>query len=359
LGDFLTRATGQSIPRDAWRPEALPAHLTMNYRVLDPGNRVLAEGRDLAALRRQLGSQASEQLRQAAAPGEREDIVRWDFGDLPERVEVKSGGRLIAAFPTLVEEAGALKLRLLDSPAVAREKHRRGVCRLAWQVFPDLLKQTERDLAQRLKGAALLYLMLDKSLSAEALSRDVLYCAARAALTGDPADLRRQTAFESAAQAARPRLSDAARETARLAAECLDHAHRHSQQLAKPNPAREAVADMREQLRALVFPGFLAQLPPERLAHLPRYLRAMERRFDKLASHPDRDAQNLRALAPLLANYAARRNRQEQAGGVTPDMEDFRWRLEELRVSLFAQELKTPEPVSVKRLEKRWTEIVG
>ena len=359
LADFLTRTTGQAIPRDAWRPEALPAHLSMNYRVLDPSNRILAEGRDLAALRRQLGGQASETLRQAAAPGEREDIVGWDFGDLPERVEVKSGGRRIAAFPTLVEEADGLKLRLLDSPALAREKHRRGVCRLVWRGFPDLLRQTERDLAQRLKGAALLYLMLDKSLTAEALTRDVLYCAARAALTGDPADLRHQTAFESAAQTARSHLADTARETARLAAESLDHAHRLSQQLARPNPAREAVADMREQLRALVFPGFLAQFPPERLAHLPRYLRAMERRLEKLAGHPDRDTQNMRALTPLLANHAARRKRMEEAGGLTPEMEDFRWRIEELRVSLFAQELKTPEPVSVKRLEKRWTEIVG
>jgi len=114
LADFLTRTTGQTIPRDAWRPEALPPHLTMNYRVLDPGNRVLAEGRDLAALRRQMGGQASESLRQAAAPGEREDIAHWDFGDLPERVEIKSGDRPVAAFPTLVEEAGGLKLRSGD-----------------------------------------------------------------------------------------------------------------------------------------------------------------------------------------------------------------------------------------------------
>jgi ATP-dependent helicase HrpA len=359
LADFLTRTTGQTIPRDAWRPEALPPHLTMNYRVLDANNRVLAEGRDLAALRRQMGGQASESLRQAAAPGEREDIARWDFGDLPERVEIKSGDRPVAAFPTLVEEAGGLKLRLLDSPAVAREKHRRGVSRLVWQSFPDLLRQTERDLAQRLKGAALHYLMLDKSLSADLLIRDALFAAARAALAVDPADLRQQTAFESAAQTARPRLADTAREIARLAAECLDHAHRLGKLLAKPNPAKEGVADMREQLRGLVFPGFLARIPPERLAHLPRYLRAMERRLEKLPGHPARDAQNMRAMAPLLVNYSARRRRQEDAGGVAAEMEDFRWRLEELRVGLFAQELKTPEPVSVKRLEKRWAEIAG
>ncbi len=359
LGDFLTRSTGQPIPRDAWRPEALPPHLAMNFRVLDANNRILAEGRDLAALRRQLGGQASESLRQAAAPGEREDITRWDFGDLPEQVEIRSGGRQVAAFPSLLEEAGGIRLRLLDSPAAAREKHRRGVCRLVWQSFPDLLKQTERDLAQRLKGAALHYLMLDKSLSAEALSRDVLFAAARAALAGDPADLRRQTAFESAAQTARGKLPDAARETARLAAECLEHGHRLTQLLAKPQASRQAADDLKTQLRGLVFPGFIAQLPPERLLHLPRYLRAMQRRLDKLASHPARDMQHMRAMAPLLAQYQARRKRQEDAGGVTPELEDFRWRLEELRVSLFAQELKTPEPVSVKRLEKRWAEILA
>ena len=359
LADFLTRATGQSIPRDAWRPEALPPHLTMNFRVLDPNNRILGEGRDLAALRRQLGGQASETLRQAASPGERDDIVRWDFGDLPEKVEVKSGNRPIAAFPTLVEEAGKLQIRLLDSPALARERHRRGVCRLVWQNFPDLLRQTERDLAPRLKGAALHYLMLDKALSAEQLTRDVLFAAARSALAGDPADLRQQTGFESAAQTARPKLPDAAREIARLAAECLDHGHRLAQLLAKPHAAREAIADLQTQLKGLVFPGFLAQLPPERLIHLPRYLRAMERRLDKLAGHPARDAQNLRALTPLLGQFAARRKRMEDAGGLDADMIDFRWRLEELRVSLFAQELKTPEPVSVKRLEKRWAEILG
>jgi ATP-dependent helicase HrpA len=359
LADFLGRTTGQAVPRDAWRPEALPPHLAMNFRVLDANNLVLAEGRDLPALRRQLGGQASETLRQAAAPGEREDITRWDFGDLPERVEIKSGGRQVAAFPSLVEEAGGIRLRLLDSPALAREKHRRGVCRLVWQSFPDLLKQTEKDLAQRLKSAALHYLMLDKSLSTEMLSRDVLFTAARGVLPGDVADIRKQTAFESAAQTARTKLPDAARETARLAAECLEHGHRLSQALAKPHPAREAVADLKEQLRGLVFPGFLGKHPPERLIHLPRYLRAMERRLDKLSAHPTRDTQQMRAMAPLFGQYLARRKRLEDAGGITPEMEDFRWRLEELRVGLFAQELKTPEPVSVKRLEKHWAEILG
>nr|MCU0842630.1 DUF3418 domain-containing protein [Thiobacillaceae bacterium] len=360
LADFLARTTGQTVPRDAWRPEALPAHLGMNYRVLDDANRVLAEGRDLAELRRRLGGEASRSLSVATAPLEREAVGRWDFGDLPERVEVKSGARVVPAFPALEEDAaGQVHLRLIDSPALARERHRRGVCRLVWRAFPDLMKQVEKDLAARLKPAALRYALLDKELGLAALLADVLFGAARAALDGDPADLRRQNAFDSAAQTARPRLAEAARETARLASECLDRAHRLGQALAKSGAAREALADMRAQLGELVRPGFVARLDPGRLVQLPRYLRGIELRLDKLASRPERDAQQMRAMAPLLTQWRARRQREAQAGGVSQDMEAFGWLLEELRVSLFAQELRTPEPVSVKRLEKRWSELTG
>ncbi len=357
LADFLTRTTGQSIPRDAWRFDNLAPHLTMNYRVLDENNRILAEGRDLAALRRQLGGEASRSLQQAVAPNERDDVSRWDFGDLPERVEVSSGGRKVAAFPALVEEAGQVRLRLVDSPVVARESHRRGVCRLVWRAVPDLLRQVEKDLTARLKPAAMQYALLDKKLGLNELLADVLYSAARAALSLNPADLRRQNEFDSAAQATRPRLAELAKESARLAAECLDHAHRLGQQLSRPMPSKEAAADMRQQLDNLVFPGFVAQLEATRLTHLPRYLKAMERRLEKLTSRPDRDAQSMRSMAPLLSQWQARCKREAQASGVSPAMDDFRWRLEELRVSLFAQELKTPEPVSIKRLEKVWFDL--
>jgi ATP-dependent helicase HrpA len=357
LADFLARTTGQTIPRDAWRLDALTPHLTMNYRVLDDNNRILAEGRDLVDLRRQLGGEASRSLQQAVAPNERDDVSRWDFGDLPERVEVASGGRKVAAFPALAEEAGLIRLRLIDSPVVARESHRRGVCRLVWRTFPDLFKQVEKDLTIRLKPAALQYALLDKTLSLNALLADVLYSAAHNALTIDPADLRQQNAFDSAAQSTRPRLAEIARETARLTAECLDHGHRLNQQLSRPLASREAAADMQNQLANLVYPGFIARLEPKRLSHLPRYLKAMERRLEKLASRPDRDSQAMRSMTWLISQWQARCKREMQASGISAEMEDFRWRLEELRVSLFAQELKTPEPVSIKRLEKIWFDL--
>jgi len=357
LADFLHRQTGQRVPPEAWRPEALPAHLNMNYRVLDDANRDLGASRDLAALRRQLGDQARQSLAEAVAPQTRDALTRWDFGDLPEQVEITRGPRKLAAFPALVAEAVRVDLRLIDSPLTARRQHRRGVCRLLWLAFPDLLRQTERDLSTRLKPAALHYLVLDKSLGAEALLRDVLDAAARAALGQDAAEIRRQTTFESAAQSARPHLVAHARESARLAAECLAHAHALAQQLARPSPHKATIADLQAQLHGLVFPGFVAALAPARLVHLPRYLKAMEKRLEKLASHPERDAHNLRLLSPLLTQWQARAQRERDGVGLSAELEEFRWLLEELRVSLFAQALKTPEPVSVKRLEKRWAEI--
>lgn len=357
LGEYCARRTGESVPREAWRIEALPAHLRMNFRVLDARNQIVGEGRDLFELRRQHGDAARLSLRAAAAGEERQTVAAWDFGDLPEQVTLRRGAQTVVAYPALADEDGQVALRLFDSAALAREKHRRGVCRLLWLSFPDLARQTEKDLTLRLKDAAMHYALLDKTLGIKALLSDVLVAAARALLPEDAAELRRQNAFESAAAAARPKLAETAREMARLAAECLDHAHRLRQALRQPLPSAEAADDMRAQLQALIHPGFMAEYAPARLGHLPRYLRAMERRLEKLARQPARDAKLMQSMRPLFSAWQARVRRESDASGVSQAMQEFRWHLEELRVSLFAQELKTPEPVSIKRLEKLWFEL--
>ena len=364
LAAFLSKSTGQLIPRDAWRPEALAAHLAMNFRVQDEAGKTLAEGRDLAALRQQLGSAASEELARAVGQitgqFQRDQITKWDFGDLPETATVNSGGRvggqIVAAFPALQCVEGQVNLRLFDHPDAARAAHRLGVARLLWLGFPDLLKQGERDLAVRLKPACLQYALLFKGVSCLGLTRDLL----AAALFGlrEVADIRGQAAFAEAAQAVRPRLSETSTRLATTATDCLAAAYRLSQALAKaPAAWKSAVTDLREQLDALVFPGFLTAHPGERLAHLPRYLKAMELRLAKLPNQPARDSTAQREIAPLLTAWRSRVERLKAQGQDDPALETFRWQLEELRVSLYAQELKTPEPVSVKRLAKRWAEI--
>ena len=389
LAAFLSKTTGTLIPRDAWRPEALPSHLNMHFRVQDERGKTLAEGRDLGTLRQQLGAEARQELARSAGQFERDNVTRWDFGDLPESMHVATHGKPnVAAFPALEHVAGQVRLALFDSAETAEVAHREGVARLLWLGFPDLLRQNERDLGQKLKAASLQYGLLFKgapgfSNPAESLLRDVLNAAALDVLDFDkprhPQEVRqiRKTAeppmtllprnqndFENAAKAARSHLPEAVLRITQIALEVLAAALKIEQTLTKAPPAwKAAVVDMRSQLAELVFPGFMARHPANRLAHLPRYLKAMEMRLNKLSAQTARDLGAMNEMARLLAAWRQRRERlaaQGRVGGsIEPEMEGFRWRLEELRVSLFAQELRTPEPVSVKRLEKRWAEIAG
>jgi len=373
LASFLSKTTGTLIPRDAWRPEALPAHLNMHFRVRDEAGKCLAAGRDLGTLRQQLGGAARQELSRSAAQFERDNVSRWDFDDLPETLQVASRARPDAAagfatFPALEHVAGRVRLALFDTAEHAEAAHREGIARLLWLGFPDFLKQSERDLGNTLKAASLHYGLLFKGAPgfanpAESLLRDVLNAAALSACEASPPPRGRQ-AFEALAAAARPKLPERVARLAAIAQECLAVALKIEQTLAKAPPAwKAAVSDLRAQLAELVFPGFMIRHPAARLAHLPRYLKAMELRIAKLANQPARDLGAMNEMARLLAAWRQRRERlaaQGRIGGdIEPEMEDFRWRLEELRVSLFAQELKTPEPVSVKRLEKRWAEIAG
>jgi ATP-dependent helicase HrpA len=387
LAAFLSKTTGTLIPRDAWRPEALPAHLNMHFRVQDERGKTLAEGRDLGTLRQQLGAEARQELARSVANTtgqfERDNVTKWDFGDLPESMQVAMSGNPrgkpnfaagYATFPALEHVAGQVRLSLFDSAENAEIAHREGVARLLWLAFPDLLKQNERDLANKLKATSLQYGLLFKGVPGfaspgESLVRDVLNAAVLDLLGFDKPLPRRQSDFEAASKTVRPRLPEAVARMAQIALDCIAAALKIEQTLAKsPAAWKAAVLDMRGQLSELVFPGFIAKHPTNRLAHLPRYLKAMEMRLNKLSAQTARDLGSMNEMAKLLTAFRQRRERLAAQGRMNtapgggnsePEMEDFRWRLEELRVSLFAQELKTPEPVSVKRLEKRWAEIAG
>ncbi len=356
LAAFLKRATGVEVPREAWRPEALPPHLSLNIRVLDDQGNVLGEGRDLAALRARLTQAARQAVQQSAAGWARGPITDWDFGDLPEQVSIASGRRALPAYPALTLEAdGSVHLRLFESSAATRAAHRQGVCRLLWLSQRERLRQTERDLAARLKTACLQWGLLHPGETCAGLIRDLLQAACRVALAPrDAADVRTAADFAATAQALGPRLADSVNRLAELAATCIDQGRALRESLARaPAAWRDAVADMQTQLDALLPPGFLAHTPPARLNRLPAYLKAMRLRLEKLSRSPARDAQAMAELVPLLADWRAACARRPD----DPALQDFRWQLEELRIALFAQEVRTVEPTSVKRLAKRWAEI--
>ena len=366
LAAFLHKRTGHGVPREAWRPEALPAHLQMAYRVLDDTGKTLAEGRDLTALRASLGQEAAQALSQItrntpqqAERFERDAVTQWDLGELPETVPLPAGQGRLQAFPALEVHGAGVRLRLLDHAEAAQSAHRQGVARLIWLSHPDLARQTERDLGQRLKPACLQYALLFKGMTCDALVRDALQAALLSLLPADVPMPRTPAAFEALRASVRPRLQQAASQIAQVILDTLAATHRLRQALDKaPASLRQGVADLRTQLAELVFPGFVATHPPTWLSHLPRYLKAMELRLDKLPHHLVRDLGCQNELTVLITQWrVAERDLRQRSPAARAAWAEFSWLLQELRVSLFAQTLKTALPVSVKRLEKQLQEI--
>lgn len=355
LGEFLARTTGVSIPTDAWRPDNLPAHLRMNFRLQDEQGKTVAEDRHLAALQTAHGSAARSALGAAATHIERENITRWAFGDLPEKIDLAPSPRAktranaaLHAWPALTEKPdGSVALKPFDHPASAQAAHRRGVCRLYWLSQAERLKQTQKVLEQQLKAASLTYALWGGH--REALVHDFLFAVTLHTAPSDPATIRDAEAFAHWSRRDGASFTHTMARFAEAVVQSISQAHTLQTRLAKlSGPLAAARTDMEAQLGKLVFVGCIGAHPPAQLLHLPRYLAALEKRLDKLGSQRERDAQLMREIAPLQGEL-------EQLRGEAH--ETLRWLIEELRVSLFAQELKTPEPVSVKRLEKRLAEL--
>ena len=324
------------IPVDAFRPDSAPPHLQMNFRVLDESGRQLAMGRNLAELKAGLGKHTEAILQQEAPVDEGERYTGWTLGDLPELMEISRGGQTLVGYPALVDAGDAVTLQVFDSPEKARELHRAGVLRLLTITFRDRIRDLERTLA--------------KDIALGPLKADVIAAAlARTFLQQSVPTLRAE--FARRVEEGRSRFTLIASEIARTAAGILAERaalEKKLNALAKgfPGPAQ----DVKQQLSRLMAPGWLARTPWERLQHFPRYLKAASMRLDKLRADPARDAR----LAAELASVEQPYRREAPRRAPSAELEQFDWLLEELRVSLFAQELKTPVPVSVKRLGKLW-----
>jgi ATP-dependent helicase HrpA len=328
------------LPPDAFRPDSAPPHLHMNFRVLDEHGRQLGMGRDLAALKREHGS------RTQAALQEEQNLERytgWTMGELPELMEIERGGQTLVGYPALVDEGDGVTLQVFDSPEKARELHRAGVLRLLAIAFRDRIRDLERSLA---KDVALGSLKAD--VVASALARTFL----QDSLPSTQADFARRL------DEGRSRFTLIAQEIARTASGILAERAAIEKKLSSIEKAHPQTAqDVRQQLSRLLAPGWLARTPWERLQHLSRYLKAASLRLDKLRADPARDARLAAELASIEQPYRREAAARARHGAPGAEFEQFGWLLEELRVSLFAQELKTPVPVSVKRLAKLWQTV--
>jgi len=367
LTQALLAKTGVEVPLDAWDVADLPPHLLMNFRVVDEKEHEIATGRDLSALRNRLGVKARRTFTETASSAlERKGLVTWDFDDLPEQVEIDRGRGKLIGYPAIVDEGKSVGLTLLDTEAEADAATHRGLRRLFQLALPEQTKSLARNLPG-FNEMQLRYALLDeqgssksdKAAVADRLRDELVTAIFDRAFFVEQEPIRNRKQFETRAAKGKMRLMDVAQEICRIAGEILAEHQTLRTKINQPQFAAwpRALADIRAQLKELLSPGFLAGVPFERLKHYPRYLRAIAMRLDKIASNPERDANWQQQLARYWHTYQTKLVADRARGVRSPKLEEMRWMLEELRVSLWAQQLKTPYPASFKRVEKYWSEL--
>jgi ATP-dependent helicase HrpA len=337
----------------------LPSHLVCNVRVVDAAGVELASGRDLPALRAQLGEAAQLSFAQVGPSFERRGLKAWNFGDLPETLTTMRKGQRITGYPALVDDVDSVSITLLDTRDAAVTSTRAGVIRLIRFALKDLVAQYERSGKGGVApGFAQAALQLKTAIPTDRLQADVLAAIADRAFVGDDPLPRSEAAFSEQVKRARTRLPAVADAAFRLLSAIAAEHQALTQKIgALPSSLARLGSEVRLRRDALVYPGFFQATPWAQLNHLPRYLKGLERRIAKYPQDPGRDARHAASLATWWQRYNERLARDREAGRNDARLAALRWTLEELQVSLFAQELKTPYPVSYKRLERAWAEL--
>jgi ATP-dependent helicase HrpA len=346
----------------------------MNFKVIDEHGRQLEMGRNLSQLQSEFGGQAREQFQKltentAVAPFEttghalapkagkeasvakssgnaqHENLTGWTFGELPELLEIQQGKVTLIGFPALVDKGTHCNLEVYDDPTEAARIHYRGMRRLMALQLKDQLKYLEKNIPG-LQQMGMHFMALG---SQEELREQIIQAGMDRACLQEPLP-KNAAEFNARREEGKARLNLLVNEIARLVGLVLAEFYTLPKKLQgiKAHPA--AAADMQAQIAALLGKRFVADSEFSELAHFPRYLKAINVRLEKLRADPARDARLMAEWASVATPY----QRALKGGSSDPKMREFRWLLEELRVSLFAQELRTPMPVSVKRLQKVW-----
>ena len=403
-------ATQLPVQRNDIKVDMLPAHHFMQLRVVDEHGRQLGQGRNLGALKAELGGQArgafqalaslkfkdlsgvtpaagstsassptsspspdAARAAPAAARAVRSAIeaptpaaadqrhTAWDFGELPELMEIRKGGQTLIGFPALIDDGDAVRIEVFDEPEVAQSRHRAGLRRLFALQIKDALKYLEKNLPG-LQAMGVAYMQVGRNAdgsgggSLDELRTHILDLSLDRAFLVDPLPTN-AAAFAQRTQDGRARLTLIANEIARQAGVILAEYAAAARKLKDSKPPADVATDVQQQLQRLVPKTFLSQTPYAQLQHFPRYLKAVQLRLDKLRGDPARDAAKFAELK--LQDQRFWRLVTERKGVQDARLQEVRWLLEELRVSFFAQELRTPQPVSVKRLDKAWGQLNG
>ena len=352
LGEILHRITGTQVPADAWGAR-LPDHLKMRFEVIDKENKTLAESRDLEQLRRQLKGQVKKQKPTPSLQSfEREGLTQWDFGDIPEFIECDESGYSIRRYPALSVEKDQLALRLFDTEPEARSHMPAGLRYL----LRIQLKQDIRAIDKNLSDMAKHCLLFSTLAPCQTLKNDLLDAALHTTFLNKQPTPQNREAFQQLIDSKRNALLPHAETLYQQLGEILPPFREIQKQLKGNLPLNriEAAADIKTQLERLIFPGFLLATPLDQLKEFPRYLKAIHLRLDKLDQSPDKDRMRRVQVEPLAQRIL---DLDLQPIALPENLITYRWLLEELRVSVFAQELGAKGKISFKRLDKIWKSI--
>jgi ATP-dependent helicase HrpA len=408
---LVREATQLDIKRGDIKADMLQPHHLMHLRVVDEHGRQLGAGRSLAALKAELGGKARGAFQALAAlklnadsspdknnsdfsdkkqaiallnkekvaidisdkplknqpanPPQPNDITgtrhtTWAFGELPELMEIRKGGQTLIGFPALIDQGDGVSIEVFDEPEAASAKHRAGLRRLFALAVKDALKYLEKNIPG-LQAMGVAYMQVGRHPdgsgqggTVEELRQHILDLALDRAFLLDPLPTD-AASFKTRLDEGRGRLTLIANEVARLCATVLTEYAAAARKLKDSRPPADVATDIQQQLTRLVGKRVLSDTPWAQLQHLPRYLKGVQARLDKYKADPARDATKLAELKPQDQRYW--RLVAERKGQVDDRMAEFRWLLEELRISFFAQELRTPQPVSIKRLDKAWAQL--
>lgn len=357
LAKVLERISGEHIPPDAFQLDRLPPHLVMKVRVVDDDGSTLAIDGSLDQLRDTFGADADGQSGQIDdSAWKRPPTSQWDFGQLPVEVTVKRGGLMVPAFPAVIEQDGQVVVRLLDTLDRARQESHIGIRRL-YYISEKKSLQAHVDWLPKLDETRLLASTL---LSRRELDHQLALLIADRAFLGDPDIPRNEEDYRRRLNEAAQRAGAAVQQITPLIHPLFQshHAARLALEVLPRNRYAEAADDVQRQLAELLPAGFLTSTPWYWLEHLPRFLKGICQRLEKLQQGGQkRDTEAMQELAPQLQLWRERTESHRQRGVVDPQLATFRWMLEEFRVSLFAQQLGTSQTVSTKRLEKQWAKV--
>ena len=359
LGIQLKRLTGIDVPKDAWLETSVDDYYRFNIHVVDDKGKIIASGRDLTPLREKYRERVQQNIQSAATNIERDGITVWDFDELPQAIQLPRGGISIRGYPALTDKQSSVALQVLDNPMHALDASQRGLARLVFLSLAQTVKYLQKEL---LKGQEVA-LTLAGIGNREQVADDLIMAAIKQLAVPDQQHLpRTKAAFEERVNQIKDKLIAHTQDLAShlvASLKLLVDVKKQLKQQKNMLMLAFTISDINQQLAQLFYPGLVYKTPSQWLSQYPKYMRGIQQRLEKAALNPQKDKLQLAEVAPhwqRLADYLTKEGEYRMAQNTA--LMEYRWWIEELRISLFAQTLKTQVPVSAKRMDKQWEQAM-